>query len=559
MKNIRMFRVYISFAVIMTIITSSCTQGLDERQKLFLDYAKLEDKYHGTGYYHNFELYDLNTNAPVYLDSTFNSADLKSKLLKNIKLIDIGRNFRLDVGDLELQYPHQFVLLQNKNGSVNTKFSVFVPDTYYKFSVDKKDIGKTILKDSVAITLLEMTNDGVTLLVENTANRQSYDYTFDSFDQKDLSEKKRFIQPKPPGYHQNLFHSESVESPNSSRTNAQDSLVREDFSRLNITLSDQTGKTLVSEGSVNDFRHYLWYRNNDMPYPELASEYYDIKQKYKELDKDSLHKFHPIYIVTLRASGKVGKVDFFLRSEKGRVESLDLGDLIPQHEIDGPNVLPTEEMLPITNITKAEVSKLLKINCTKVSGKNNEPDDILLYASLPYGYNNKFMRLSFSDMKLIGEAKDTVDVNDYEDGNDYFKVGYNNQRSNLTAVKISPKLPITKKVIGKINLSISNYYDKIFTPTNLPKWIKMGADGATLSYYNNDPSKSAMVEFWVFGKQGGAKPLDIIYQQYDQESYLVINKYTEKITKIILRHKKDDGFNEEIPFELETPQGKKRN
>lgn len=145
MKNIRIVRVYLSFAVIMTIITSSCKQGLDERQKLFLDYAKLEDKYHGNGYYHNFDLYNLNTNAPVYLDSTFNSADLKSKLLKNFKLIDNGRNFRLDVGDLELQYPHQFVLLQNKNGSVNTKFSVFVPDTYYKFSVDKKDIGKTIL------------------------------------------------------------------------------------------------------------------------------------------------------------------------------------------------------------------------------------------------------------------------------------------------------------------------------------------------------------------------------------------------------------------------------
>ena len=558
MKKTNMFIVYLNIAVIITIITSSCTSGLDERQKLFLEYAKLEDKYQGTGYYHNFDLYDLNIDAPIYLDSIFNIVEIKSKLLKNFKLIDNGRNFRLDFGDLELQYPHQFVLLQNKNGSVNTKFSVFVPDTYYKFSVDKKDIGKTILKDSVAITMLEMTNDGVTLMIENKGKRQSYDYTYDSFDQKDLSEKKRFIQPKTPGYHQNLFHSESMESPNSSRTNAEDSLVREDFSRLNITLSDENGKTLVSEGSVNDFRHYLWYRNNDMPYPELTSNYYNIKQKYKELDKDSLNKFHPIYIVTLRASGKVGKVDFFLRSEKGHVETVDLGDVIPQQQVDSSPVLPRDEVLPITNIKKAELNKLLKISCTTVSGKNNEPDNILIYASLPYGYNNERTRINFIDMRLIGNAKDTIDVTEYQSGNDYFRIGYNNQSGNLSAVKISPKRQIAKKVIGKISLSVPNYYDKGFNLTNLPKWIKMGADGATLSYYNNDPSKLEMVEFWVFGKQSGTKPLDIIDQKYDENTYLVINKYAEKINKIILRYKKDeDGLDEEIPFELDIPQVKK--
>ena len=86
----------------------------------------------------------------------------------------------------------------------------------------------------------------------------------------------------------------------------------------------------------------------------------------------------------------------------------------------------------------------------------------------------------------------------------------------------------------------------------------MGADGATLSYYNNEPAKLGMVEFLVFGKQGGTKPLDIIDQKYDENTYLVINKYAEKINKIILRYKKDeDGLDEEIPFELDIPQVKK--
>lgn len=540
------------------MVTVSCKSGLDERQKLFLDYAKLEDKYHGTGYYHNFDLYDLNAEAPVYLDSAFNTADFKAKFVKNFKLIDNGRECMPDFGDLKLQYPHQFVMIKNKNGSVNTKFSVFVPDKYYRFSVDRNDIGKTMMKDSVEITLLDMTNDGVTLMVENKGMRQSYDYTYDSFDQKDTKEKEKYQEPKTPGYENYLFVGEQVDAPNTERTSKTDSLVRSSFSRLSIDLLDEKGKTLESEGSINDFRHYLWYRNNDMPFPELASNYADIKHKYKEMDEDSLHKFHPIDIVTLKASGKVGKVDFFLRSNKGHVKTIDLGDVVPQKPVDNASVKEQSAVLPITNIKKEEVNKLLKINCTTVSGKLNEPDNILIYASLPYGYNNERTSWNFSEMKLIGNAKDTVAVTDYQDASDYFKVGYGNQNSNLSAVKFSPTLQNATKVIGKIGLEVPNYYDKTFTSNNLPKWLTIDADGKTLNFYNNEPSIRNLVEFLVFDKQVEPKPMDIISQKYDDASNLVTNIYGEKVNKIIIRFKNPEGgMKEEIPFELDIPQVKK--
>lgn len=540
------------------MLTVSCKSGLDDRQKLFLDYAKLEDKYHGTGYYHNFDLYDLNIEAPAYLDSAFNIADFKTKFVKNFKLIDNGREFMPDFGDLKLQYPHQFVMIKNKNGSVNTKFSVFVPDKYYKFSVDRNDMGKTMMKDSVEITLLDMSNDGVTLMVENKGMRQSYDYTYDSFDQKDAKEKEKYQQPKTPGYENYLFVGEQVDAPNTERTSQTDSLVRSSFSRLSINLLDEKGKSLEGEGSVNDFRHYLWYRNHDMPFPKLASEYAHIKNKYKELDEDSLHKFHPIDIVTLKASGKVGKVDFFLRSNKGHIETIDLGDVVPQKPVDNASVKEQSKVLPITNIKKDEINKLLKINCTTVSGKLNEPDNILIYASLPYGYNNESMSLSFSEMKLIGDAKDTIAITDYQSGDDYFRVGYGNQGRNLSAIKISPNQQTAKKVIGKISLEVPNYYDKTFNLNNLPKWITIDTDGKTLHFYNNEPSIRNLVEFLVFRKQSGPKPMDILDQKYDDATNLVTNKYGEKIDKIIIRFKNpESGLNEEIPFELDIPQVKK--
>ena len=558
MKNNKRSITFLSIGFLMSILTIACKSGLDERQKLFLDYAKLEDKYHGTGYYHNFDLYDLNTEDPVYLDSAFNIADFKSKFLKNFKLIDNGREFMPDFGDLKLQYPHQFVMIKNKNGSVNTKFSVFVPAKYYKFSVDRNDIGKALMKDSVEITLLNMTNDGVTLMIENKGMRQSYDYTYDSAERKDFSEKQRYKEPKEPGYQNYLFVSEQVDPPNTERTSKTDSLMRESFSRLSINILDEKGKTLASEGSVNDFRHYLWYRNHDMPYPELTSNYYNIKQKYKELDEDLLHKFYPIYIVTIKASGKVGKLDFFLRSNKGHVETIDLGDVIPQKPVDNASVNEQSEILPITNIKKEEVNKLLKINCTTVSGKLNEPDNILIYASLPYGYNNERTGWNFSEMMLIGDAKDTVAVTEYQDGDDYFRVGYGNQNSNLSAVKFSPTLQNAKKVIGKISLEVPNYFDKTFNSGNFPKWIKIDSDGRTLNFYNNDPEMINLVELLVFDKQGGIKPMGIINQKYDDATSLVTNKYAEKIEKVITRFKNTEkGLSEEIPFELVIPQVKK--
>ncbi len=556
MKNISMSIVYLSIAFFISILSSSCTPELNERQKLFLDYAKLEDRYHGTSFYHNFDLYNLNIKAPIYMDSAFNIADFKAKLQKNFKLIDDGS---ADFGDLEIQYPFQYAIVPNNNGSANAKISVFVPDEYYKFSVDKSDLGKPIMKDSVEVTLLDITNDGVTLLIENKGMRQSYDYTYESSDRKDFSEKQKYVEPTDLGYHQYLFNSESVESPNRSRTTTKDNLVSENFSRLNITLLDEKGKTLVSEGSINDFRHYLWYRNNDMPFPELTSKYYNIKNKYKELDEDALNKFHPIYIVTLKASGKVGNVDFFLRSDKGNVETIDLGDLIPQKTNNQTRLMTQNEVLHISNIKKSEVNKLLKIKVTTVSGRLNEPDNILIYASLPYGYNNERTRWNFSDMKLIGDEKDTVAVTDYQDGDKYFDFfTSNSQPSNLAAVEISPKLQKAKRIIGKISLDVPNYYDKTFNLNNLPKWIKIGTDGATLSFYNNEPSIRNLVELLVFDRQGGTKPMDIITQTYDNGSNLVTNKYAEEVNKIVIRFKNpEESLSEEIPFELDIPQRKK--
>ncbi|WP_316805235.1 hypothetical protein [Pedobacter nototheniae] len=543
---------FITAGIFTVIFLSACKSGLNERQKLFLDYAKLEDKYHSTGFYRNLDLYDANTDPAIYKDSIFNISSFKAELQKSFKLTLNGNQIEPDLGAADLQYPHHYIFTPQKDGSIQVSLSVFVPDTYYKFSLSKNDIGKSILKDSAEITLLDMTNDGVTLMVENKGNRQSYDYTYDSFDRKDFSEKKRVEEYKQPGYDKYLFISESIETPNSGQTTVKDSLIKVDFARLNISLADEKGKTLVSDGRINDFRHYLWYRNHDMPYPELTSEYMDIRSKYKEEDQDSLHKFHPIHILNLKASGKVGRVDFFLRSNKGHVETIDLGNKMPQQAI-GKAGQDQQEYLPLENITKENVAKLLKIGYATLPVKRDEPDYVLLYASLPHGFNNGHMSMSFEDIKFIGNKKDTVGIDQMDNAKNDLNVGYSNRSYNLNAVKFAMKNASATKVIGKIDLSVTNYFDKEFNVNQLPKGLNMAADGVTLIVKKNELSIENMVEIYAFEEGNKLLPLATFrMDSYVPSNEMVLAKYVKKPATMIIRFKKDNGeFSQEIPFELD--------
>ena len=433
MKNYKAFKHFHVLLFFSLLLISACKQGLDERQKLFLDYAKLEDRYGNTGFYQNLDLYNLNTDPIVYKDSAFNIDAFKSAVVKNFKIWDNGDNLQPDLGNSDLQYPYQYIINKQKDGSYHTILSVFVPETYYKFSLSQKDIGKAVMKDSTEITLLDMTNDGATLLVENKSERQSYDYTYDIFEQKNLNKKdEEEPEPKTPGYSKYLFNSERIEEPNSSRIEVKDSLMRFSFARLNMYLADDTNKALYTEGKINDFRHYLWYRNHDMPFPDLVGDYMTIKSKYKELDKDPMHNFHPLYVVNLKAMGKVKQVDFFLRSKKGKVVTIDLGNVKPQTKNPEPKADPTE-YAPLANIEREDIKKVLKINYTTMPVRFGEPDHIALYASVPYGYNNSNTNIIFQNVKLIGEKKDTLAIDEMDDASNY--IGMLNMPRNW----ISPK------------------------------------------------------------------------------------------------------------------------
>jgi hypothetical protein len=532
----------------------SCKNGLNDRQKLFLDYAKLEDKYHNTGYYRNLDLHNIYIDDPNYVDSLFNITGFKANLKKTFKLITDGDQIQASFGGAALQYPHSYIYTPQKDGSIHVSLSIFVPDTYYRFSLTKDDLGKVIIKDSVELTLLNMNNDAVTLLVENKGRRQSYDYTYDNIDKKDFSNKKDTEPFNKPGYEGYLFTSEQVEEPNSGKTTVKDSLSTTNFARLDISLADEKGKTLLSEGSINDFRHYLWYRNHDMPYPELASAYSEIRSRYKEEDRDSLHKFNPVHIVSMRATGKVGEVKLFLRSSRGHIETVDLGNQIPQQKQKALEYTQST-FEPIFNITKDNTSEHLKINYTTQAVKLNEPDYLVLYASLPHNYNSKDMRMSFEDIKLIGDKKDTLLVEDLENASDQVNIYRASSADNLRALRFPNTKPQATKITGNIQLTTRTYYDKEYKIKQLPKGVTISPDGLILTISRKAPSATDLVDVYAFAKNTKTKPLATAVSDnpgYFSEYFTL--SFLKKPAVIVLRYFKSGAdVNQEIPFELVLP------
>lgn len=539
-------------------ILFSCKKGLNDRQKVFLDYAKLEDKYHGTGYFRNLDLHNIYIDEPSYGDSAFNITAFKTNLKKNFKLINDGDHILADFEGPELQYPHQYIYTPQKDGSIHVSLSLFVPDTYYKFSLTKDDLGKTISKDSVELTLLNMNNDAATLLIINKGQRQSYDYTYDNVDKKDFSDKKNSEASSAPGYGGYLFDSEQVEEPNSGKTTIKDSLISTSFARLDISLADEKGRTLLSEGNINDFRHYLWYRNNDMPYPRLASAYSEIRSRYVEEDVDSLHKFNPIHIVNMRANGKVGQVNFFLRSAKGHIETIDLGNQIPQQQEKKAQLTQTS-FEPILNITKENTSKQLKINYTTQAVKVGEPDYIVLYASLPYNYSSRDMRMSFDDIKLIGSKKDTSLVEDFENAQDQVNIYRMTSADNLRAIRFPNPKPDATKITGNIQLTTRTYYDKEYKINQLPKGVTLSPDGLTLTISRKEPAATDLVDIYAFEKDTKINPLaTAISDQPDYSSDHFTLSFHKKPGLVVLRYlKSGEDLNQEIPFELNISEKKK--
>ena len=543
----------IIICILSFFLLYSYKSGLSEKQQLFLDYAKLEDRYHNTNYYLDLDVYGDTIAAPVYSDAVFSVDEFRQRLKKSFKLIKDEQSIVPTFDGAALQYPHQYIFTKNSDSSFNVVLSVFIPDHFSKISLSKKDIGKVIKKEEAEFTLLDLTNDVATLLVTDKATRINYDYTYDGFEQKNNKDKEIPEVDTMPGYRQGLFLEESVTPPNTAADVVTDSMLRLKFGRVNISLSNKDGRTIASEGRINSFRHYLWYRNHDMPFEELRADYLRIKAAYKEEDTDTAHRFNPIDIINVKGVGTIGSVEIFVRSAKGHVERFDLGKHTPQANISKPKAQTQNEQryAPINTLDSAEASKIVKSHYNILRDDKGREAFCLLYASLPVNYKRAFIRMEFEDVWLK-TATDSVKM-EMEDAENYFDIGDQRKNSNITAVKMPlPQQGKVTSIKGQLIFTVKGLYDTAFKIGALPQGMSFSSDGLTVTILPDLVQVESIREIYGFGDAGRKNLLQYVSKPAsdEDEELKVTITFDQKPSQIVIRSKRETDQNFSIPLEF---------
>lgn len=533
-----------SFIIIMILFLGfvSCKKELSEQQKVFLDFAKQENIYGGTGYYYNLDLNSNYIDEPVYYDSVFNFQKLKKELQQNFKLLK-GVNgdliFDYSQTSFPIQYPYKFSSKQTNPGTYTVDFSIFIPQKYEQFSLNKENIGEQISKDGMNITLLDLRNDGATLLVESTVEKQDYAYT------KGIRSDRKENVADPLGYKSYVFLDEHLTEPNAKKENrnAKENELEFNFDRLNITASDAENKTIQCEARIIDFRHYLWYRNNDMPYPDMISSYRDLNNRYQEAEKNLAHKYNPIYVLNIRALGKIEKLNFFLRSHKGKIEVVNLGEIKVQERInketeDSYNYNPVYETYP--KLTNSNAKQHVKINVTAVNDKNT----YALYASLPFEYS-QFATLNFEDIYFKTEKNDTLAKIRRDNTFDVIMGDPTNIISEIIQVE-DEKYKVVK---GKVVIEKQDHEDEKFNINDLPASFTYNEKENLMIYKMND--RKDLILF-AFENSDLKKSIPYKVQYVNEKDHYSIQFKTPPHFIIIRKDKDKESIS--VPFEFKLPQ-----
>ncbi|SDC67972.1 hypothetical protein [Niabella drilacis] len=318
--------------IVWALLLVSCKNKLSEEQKVFLDFAALEDRYSGTQLYNNLYLCDYTIPRTAFDDKTFSVKECVEKLRQQIKFINDPEEGVLFPGWTEtgmqeiLPYPSVFYLNRLGDTAVEVSGKIWIPESVHAFSFDSTETGKTIHKDSMKITLLHMSNNVATLLVVDETQVRDYNYTYDMIDQSARKPEEKKADSLNPGYNY-LFPGSGYKVWLQGYLNRwqSGSTVHFDNSRLEVKGTNKNGEPLLMTSKEEDFRHYLWYRNHDMPYSEMVSDYFLVRSAYRERDKNPDHFFSPIYIMTIAVAGKLQKVSGLIRSSKGKTEAMVLG------------------------------------------------------------------------------------------------------------------------------------------------------------------------------------------------------------------------------------------
>lgn len=480
--------------ILMCLISLTCASANrdGDTYRIFIDFLKQEILYHKDAVYYPFPFEDIIVNYEMPRMET-NRECIKQLLCDGISYNEYDSCVKYRP---LLEMPHRIKIQALDKDSYKAEAFVSLPDSSATLNLNSANIGIPQRFDLLEVTLMEIEDNVAYLLIEDKSKLFDYSYTRPDFIFEEEEEDKEEDK--------NAWEQEHLSSPYEEKidicTNLQritdiSAFANDGFryfqhSRITGVAYNAEGKKLTFETLSEDFRHYLWYRNMDMPYTSMEDEYSALQERFPSPQGDN--RYHLLQVVRLEASGRIARLDANILSRSTHILHLLTEENFKPYDYD------TEE--PSLEEMTYRISTIKNIHPDSIPSKLTVTPYIMyprsrklrITAFLPASYNTqygeamlRFTRMTFpyetDSITLEGNQIRTVDFDA-----DYLRTGYiRSYRSVYGSAAILTEIPLPDRNDGILTGEVEYCYPYFevarYDLPNLPEGLRYENDTLFIS------------------------------------------------------------------------------
>lgn len=475
--------------LLICLISLTCTAANhnEDSFRIFIDFLKQEMLYHKDAVYYPFPFEDITFN---HKDSRVETNPERIKQLIHDGISYDKRDSCADYSP-SLEMPHRIKIQALDKNSYKAEAFVTLPDSSATLSLDSANIGIPQKFDLLEVTLMRIEDNVAYLLVEDKSELFDYSYTRPDFIDEEEEEEED----------ENAWKRE-LSSPYMEKTDicigsimdisafANDGFRYFQRSRITGVAYNAEGKKLTFETLSEDFRHYLWYRNMDMPYTYMEGKYRALQERFPSPQGDN--RYHLLQVIRLEASGRIARLDVNVLSRSTHPLHLLLEDNFKPYDYYTKE-LSLEEMThrisTIKNIHPDSIPSKLTVTPYVMYPRRHK---LGITAFLPASYNTQYgeAKLRFTRMTFPYET-DSITLEGNQIREEDFDAGYLRSnylrpyRSVYGSAAILTEIPLPDRndgiLTGEVEYRYPYFEAARYDLTDLPEGLRYENDTLFIS------------------------------------------------------------------------------
>lgn len=469
-------------ALLICLMSLTCTSANhnDNPYQLYIDFLKLEMRYHKDVVYYPFPFEDI-TYTPK--DHRIETNPERIKQLIAERIIYNSNTSKAEY-TYPLPMPHRIKIEALNKDRYKAEAFVTLPQSSSTLSLSSINIGISQSFDQLEMTLMRIESNVAYLLIEDKSKLIDYSYTCPDYifpDKEEDFDKDAWEQEELANPYISRFEVCSQYLIGDLSNYAKDGFQYFTRSRISGIAYNAEGKKMEFETLTEDFRHYLWYRNMDMPYPAMTEDYRALQERFPTATGDC--RYYPQYVIRLEAAGRISNLNIHILS-RATQPPLHLQweeDFAYSYYPQQPTLEEmTTRISSIKNLDSTTITS--KLTVTPYAIRNNKLE---ITAFLPASYNTQYgsAKLWFNRLTFPFEA-DSYTMEQDNIPTERFEANYFWQSIYGSAVKLTA-IPLPKDYTGVVTGEVKYYYPLFegahYDVSNLPEGLRYENDTLFIS------------------------------------------------------------------------------